>query len=69
MPKLEFNLSDAESEAASVFMAVHHVRHGKDKTASGGRFTWQFTNDSLGCHMVILCACGEKENFTDYESW
>ena len=37
--------------------------------AIGGRLTFSFTPTGLGCITVIKCACGEKLDLTDYDSW
>jgi len=37
--------------------------------AIGGRFTYCFTPTSLGCIVVIKCACGEELNLTNIDDW
>ena len=37
--------------------------------AIGGRLTYQFTPSGVGVATVVKCACGEKIDLTDYESW
>jgi len=41
----------------------------KEVGAIGGRFTFSFTQTGLGCISVVKCACGEKLDLPDYESW
>jgi hypothetical protein len=37
--------------------------------AIGGRLTFSFTPTGLGPAVSVECACGEKHNCTDYDSW
>ncbi len=37
--------------------------------AIGGKYTYSFTQTSLGCIHKLKCICGEEADFTDYESW
>ncbi len=34
--------------------------------ACGGRFTFSFTQTSLGCVCKVKCACGQELDMTDY---
>ena len=37
--------------------------------AIGGRTTYSFTPTGIGVAVTVSCACGAKENITDYDSW
>jgi hypothetical protein len=37
--------------------------------AIGGAVTVSFTSTTLGTIIVAECACGEKEDVTEYKSW
>lgn len=37
--------------------------------AIGGAYTWSFTPTSLGVVSTLKCACGEKLDVSDYDSW
>ena len=39
------------------------------QTAIGGRLTFSFTSKGLGTVCSVKCACGEKNNCTDFDSW
>ena len=39
------------------------------KNASDGKITWQFTPTSLGVITVVICACGERYDVSDYNNW
>ena len=34
--------------------------------AIGGKFTYSFTPNSLGCVEKVICACGKSIDVTDY---
>jgi len=40
-----------------------------DVGAIGGKYTFSFTQTSLGCIHVLNCVCGEEANFTEYDQW
>ncbi len=37
--------------------------------ASGGSVTYCFTPTTLGLVTHVQCACGEKQDVTDYDKW
>lgn len=37
--------------------------------AIGGRMTYSFTPTGIGVAVTVSCACGAKENITDYDCW
>jgi hypothetical protein len=37
--------------------------------AIGGRFSYTFTQTSLGLITTVTCLCGEKIDLTDYDRW
>jgi len=37
--------------------------------ASGGTYTYSFTPTTLGTVIHLSCACGKKEDVTDYRMW
>ena len=65
-----FEIPDEEAEKSEEWKIEHKkVCKVTNVGAIGGRFTWSFTATSLGCIIVLKCACGEKINLTDFESW
>ena len=41
----------------------------KKQGAIGGQYSYRFVPTSLGVGVYVKCACGKKENVTDYDSW
>lgn len=37
--------------------------------AIGGKITYSFTSTSLGTVCKATCACGHKEDLSDYQQW
>lgn len=37
--------------------------------AIGGKTTYSFTSTSLGTICKVECACGQKEDITNYDDW
>lgn len=70
-----FEVTEDQQVLAADFMKTHSCSlendelGGKKIGAIGGRFTWSFTPTGLGVIVNISCACGEKEDLTDVESW
>ncbi len=58
-----------ERENLYPFLDIHNKRHGREKTAIGGRFTYSFCPTSLGDIITVKCFCGEEIDITDYGSW
>ena len=63
--------TDKEKETLKVWLEEHDktCRYAVYSGAIGGRLTYCLTPTSIGCINEIKCACGESNNFTDYESW
>ena len=66
---LNFVVCDKDTEKSKEWQEEHKKVCHVDVGAIGGRFTWSFTQTGLGCITVLKCACGEKLNLTDFESW
>lgn len=77
---ISFNTSEWESVAISEWFAEHRKvcvhnnyklaqEKGVPTAAIGGALTYQFTPTSLGVAVSVKCACGEKADVTDYDSW
>ena len=65
-----FVVSDDEADRSRKWKQDHNkVCPQKEVGAIGGKFTWSFTPTGIGCILVLTCACGEKLDLTDYESW
>jgi hypothetical protein len=65
----EFRLTWSELARAQIFQRRHRTRHGKDRTAIGGRFSYSFTPTGLGIIAAIHCACRKKLTLTDFSEW
>lgn len=67
---IQFKLDDKEEALAKEWLTCH-----KDKCpikyagAIGGKYTWCFTDTSLGVISSLKCHCGERIVLTDFEDW
>lgn len=78
-----FVLSDADSKVVNEWWSRHcqekHKNMYRDMGdggepifytgATGGGLTYNFSPNSLGVTTTATCFCGEKLDFTDYDSW
>lgn len=65
-----FTVPENESKKAEDWIWKHKkVCEITDVGAIGGKYTWSFTQTSLGCIMILKCACGEEIDLTDFENW
>jgi hypothetical protein len=65
---VKFSTTKDQDEKITSFKKNHKcslVSHG----AIGGAITISFTNTTLGTVVVIECACGAKEDVTNYKEW
>lgn len=65
----EYRLTWKELEKAQRFTARHRRRHGKERAAIGGRFSYSFTPTGLGVIATVHCACHKKITLTDFSEW
>lgn len=65
-----YTLSGLEYINAQDFFERHRKKHGRDRTAIGGRFSVEFAPTGLGTVVIVHCAqCRKKKNITDFASW
>ena len=73
MSIVEFGMSKVEAKNFNEWNTKHNktcpFKNGKSQGAIGGRLTYSFTPTSLGTVVVVECACGKKENLTDFDVW
>lgn len=74
--KVAFTLSEKELADTLNFQKNHKCglkddpkSGGKKIGAIGGRFSYCFTQTSIGVTVEAMCACGDSKNVTDYDSW
>jgi hypothetical protein len=71
--KMKFEIHGAELKNYNEWNKEHNkvcpFKNGKSQGAIGGRLTFSFTPTGLGPAVSVECACGEKHNCTDYDSW
>lgn len=76
----EFKLDADELTKYLAWEAAHHVKgvckyfdDGKSPIcpvgAIGGRVTFHFTQTGVGLISTVSCACGAKEDLTNYDLW
>lgn len=63
-----FHLTDEQSARIKTWERNHRCPI-TNEGAIGGKITYKFTPTSIGVAQGAKCACGEKINVTDYESW
>lgn len=63
-----FTLDEVEEKKVSEFRELHRHK-GENFGAIGGHISYQFTPTGLGAMAAILCACGDKEDLTDFSAW
>ena len=65
-----FEIPDDDVKEYRVWLKEHNkVCDSKDVGAIGGRFKFSFTPTSLGCILIIKCACGEQLDLSHTEQW
>ena len=67
----EFSLSEHEQKKFKSWRDAHDraCRIRDEHTAIGGRFTFAFTQTSIGDVIKVKCACGAEIEVTDYDRW
>lgn len=72
MPQI-FSYSPKEAEKIRLWLEDHDgtcpYAKRNAQGAAGGRLTFAFTPTGIGTAIEVICACGAKENITDYDSW
>lgn len=68
---LNFTLDDSQVEVLNRWLAKHDETcpYVPEKTAIGGRITYQFSPTSIGVVEKVSCACGQEVDLTDYSQW
>jgi hypothetical protein len=67
---MEFKLEEKEIKKAGDWMEQQTKAHPADTGAIGGRFTYSFTPNSIGCVVVVRDSVTQEElDVTDYSSW
>ena len=70
---MKFELIGEELKIYNKWLHEHNkvcpIKNGGTQAAIGGRLTFSFTPTGLGPAVSVKCACGEKHNCTDYDSW
>jgi hypothetical protein len=68
-----FSLSQKEAENLRIWLERHdencRFADRASQGAAGGRLSYTFTPTGIGCGIKVGCACGEKVDVTDYDSW
>lgn len=68
-----FELSKEQWDRVGEWIKKHNVeKHGSEHPymgAIGGAFTYEFTPTSLGTVNIVRCACKDKIDVSDYDSW
>lgn len=73
-----FILADTELEAYELWRTEHNktcpyyddgTKAVSPQGAIGGRITFRFTPTGIGTAVGVECACGTKQNLTDYSNW
>lgn len=75
---MKFQTTDKENEKMNAWLQTHVLtckywqptENGLlPQGANGGAITYCFTPTNLGLVTEVQCACGDKENLTDYDEW
>lgn len=65
-----FTLDPEAYDKMLVFKNEHNIKHKAEGSgAIGGRYTYEFTQTSIGTVQAVSCACGERCDATNYEDW
>jgi hypothetical protein len=65
---MKFSTTKEQDDKIACFKKNHKcalTSHG----AIGGAFTISFTSTTLGTVVTVECACGAKEDVTNYKEW
>ena len=65
--KLSFNCEITKAQWNEI--RNHSCSIIKNQGTIGGRLTYSFTSTGVGLVTEVQCACGWKENLTNYEDW
>lgn len=63
------HLDKGETECLNKWLAEHTEACKMPYGAIGGRYTYHITPTGIGTVTSVSCACGEKKDVTDYDSW
>lgn len=67
---MKFELNETEKQEARKFQQEHAKTCSMEYFgAINGRWSYKFSMTSLGCTVILSCACGEQENITDFSDW
>jgi hypothetical protein len=80
VPSRTFILEEEEWETFDAWYQAHrkvcpHLNYklaqelGLPHAAAGGAVTYLFTPTGIGLNVSVRCACGDKVDCTDYDSW
>jgi hypothetical protein len=65
---MEFVLSDEQQQKVADWM--DSLPETESVGAIGGRYQFVFTPNSLGCSIVVLDLCSDRQlDVTDFDSW
>jgi hypothetical protein len=66
----KFEIPDEDADKSRIWRQEHKkVCELRDVGAIGGKYTWLFTPTSLGCIIILKCACGEELDLSHSENW
>lgn len=71
----EFRVSEGEFKVAQAWKDSHHckisdeLRNDSISFTPGSAFHWTFGETGIGYTVGVRCACGSKQDFTDYSLW
>lgn len=66
MITITYEISDVENERRLKFIRNHEKCC---QTSDGSGLSIEYAPCSIGLAIVMHCACGEKENITDFDDW
>lgn len=64
-----FLLDGNERKKLEKWECYKKCKNKKSEGTIGGRLTYSFTPTGLGVVTIVCCACGNKINLTDFNSW
>ena len=63
-----FSLTPEQSDRIREWMSGHDCTI-ENAGAIGGKFTFCFTQTSIGIGEAVKCACGQEIDVTEYDLW